>query len=276
MVEENKPEPASRKKKDLTWFLIIAVGIIALNVFLSNYYFRLDLTQDKRYTIAPVTKNLLANLKQDITVDVYLAGDFPGRFRRLQNAVRETLEEFRIYSDDRIIFNFIDPSASTDPEKRNKYYEQLALKGIQPTNLFANEGDKRVEKLIFPGGIVSSKGKEVPVQFLRGNQSASSDERLNQSIEGLEFELASAIRQLTQNQKKRIGYIEGHGELGILETADLISTLQKNYNVFRVDLNKVPDLKALDAIIVAKPLLKYSEAEKFKIDQFIFSGLVFY
>ena len=272
MVDETKAKPASRKKKDLIWFVVAAAVILLLNVVLANYYFRIDLTQDKRYTIAPVTKNLLANLKQDITVDVYLAGDFPGRFRRLQNAVRETLDEFRIYSDDRVSFNFIDPSANTDPEKRNQYYEQLALKGIQPTNLSATEGDKRVEKLIFPGGIVSSKGKEVPVQFLRGNQSASSDERLNQSIEGLEFELAVAIRQLTQTQKKRIGYIEGHGELGILETADFISTLQKNYNVFRVDLTKVPDLKALDAIIIAKPLLKYTEAEKYKIDQFILRG----
>lgn len=270
MVAENKP--TSRKNKDIFRFLI-AVGIILLlNILLINQYFRLDLTQDKRYSIAPVTKKLLANLKDDITVDVYLSGDFPARFKRLQGAVRETLEEFRVYSDDRISFNFIDPSGSTDPEKRNAYYQQLVAKGLQPTNLVSAEGDKKVEKLIFPGGIVSGKGKEVPVLFLKGNQAASADEQLNQSIEGLEFELAAAIRELTQTQRKRIGYIEGHGELSMLETTDFISTLQKNYNVFRVDLKKVPDLKALDAVIIAKPLLKYAEAEKYKLDQFIVGG----
>ena len=272
MVEENKPNTTARKNKDIIKFAVAAGIILLLNVLLANQYFRIDLTEDKRYTIAPVTKHLLANLKDDITVDVYLAGDFPARFKRLQSSVRETLEEFRVYSDDRVQFNFIDPSSNSDPEKRKVYYQQLVAKGLQPTNLVSAEGDKKVEKLIFPGGIVSSKGKEVPVLFLKGNQAASPDEQLNQSIEGLEFELASAIRQLTQTQRKRIGYIEGHGELSMLETADFITTLQKNYNVFRVDLRKVPDLKALDAVIIAKPLLKYAEAEKFKLDQFIVGG----
>ncbi|GEO04660.1 gliding motility-associated ABC transporter substrate-binding protein GldG [Adhaeribacter aerolatus] len=274
MVEEKATSTttSSRKKKDIYWFLA-AIGIVLLlNILLANTYFRLDLTEDKRYSIAPVTKQLLSNLKDDITVDVYLDGDFPARFKRLQNSVRETLEEFRVYSDDRVQFNFIDPSSNTDPERRSKYYQQLAAKGLQPTNLVSAEGDKTVEKLIFPGGIVSCKGKEVPVTFLKGNQAAPPDEQLNQSIEGLEFELASAIRQLTQTQRKRIGFIEGHGELSMLETADIITTLQKNYDVFRVDLTKVPDLKALDAIVIAKPLLKYSEAEKFKLDQFIVGG----
>ncbi|KAA5544785.1 gliding motility-associated ABC transporter substrate-binding protein GldG [Adhaeribacter rhizoryzae] len=273
MVEEKTTSAStSRKKKDIYLF-IGAVGILLLlNILLANVYFRVDLTEDKRYSIAPVTKQLLANLKEDITVDVYLAGDFPARFKRLQNSVRETLEEFRVYSDDRVQFNFINPSSNTNPEKRNNYYQQLIAKGLQPTNLVSTEGDKTVEKIIFPGGIVSSKGKEVPVIFLKGNQAAPPDEQLNQSIEGLEFELASAIRQLTQTQRKRIGFIEGHGELGMLEAADFITTLQKTYDVFWVDLTKVKDLKALDAVVVAKPLLKYSEAEKFKLDQFIVGG----
>jgi len=271
MVEENKPDLSSRKKKDLTLFLVLIGVILLLNVLLAHSFFRIDLTEDKRYTIAPATKQLLRNLNQDITIDVYLAGDFPTRFKRLQNGVRETLDEFGVYSD-HIRYNFIDPSANTDEAKRNQYYEQLVRKGIQPTNLFATEGDKRVEKLIFPGAIVSSQGKETPVVLLKGNKAASADEQLNQSIEGLEFELASAIRQLTRKVKRRIGYIEGHGELSTLETADFITSLQKNYDVYRVDLNKISDLKALDAIVIAKPLLSYSEPEKYKIDQFIVAG----
>jgi len=271
MVEENKPASSSRKQKDITLFLILVGGILLVNMLLAYYYFRIDLTEDKRYTIAPATKQLLNNLQQDITIDVYLAGDFPARFKRLQNGVREKLEEFQVYSE-HIRYNFIDPSANTNIEKRNLYYEQLVKKGIQPTNLFAMEGDKRVEKLIFPGAVISSQGKETPVMLLKGNKAASADEQLNQSIEGLEYELAAAIRQLTRKQKKRIGFMEGHGELNTLETADFITSLQKNYDVYRVDLNKVADLRALDAIVVAKPLLRYSEPEKYKIDKFVVGG----
>lgn len=271
MVEEVTPKPSSRRQKDIIRFLILIGSIILLNIVLASYFFRIDLTEDKRYTISGVTRNMLQNLNQDITIDVYLEGDFPSRFKRLQSGVRETLEEFRVYSD-HIQFNFIDPGASSDTEKRNKYYAQLVAKGIQPTNLFATEGDKKVEKLIFPGAIVSSKGKEVPVMLLKGNQAASADERLNQSVEGLEFELATAIRQITRTQKLRIGYIEGHGELPMVEVADFITSTQKNYDVFRVDLKKVPDLKAVDAIIIAKPLLRFSEGEKYKLDQFMING----
>ena len=155
MVEEIKPVSPSRKKKNITRFLVALGIILLLNILLANQYFRIDLTEDKRYTIAPVTKQLLANLKDDITVDVYLAGDFPARFKRLQSSVRETLDESRVYSDERVQFNFIDPSGNTNPEKRNAYYQQLVAKGLQPTNLVSAEGDKKVEKLIFPGGIVS-------------------------------------------------------------------------------------------------------------------------
>ena len=271
MVEEDKPLAASRKKKDLTRFLVVTALLVLANMLLARWYFRLDLTEDQRYTISPATRQLLAGLDQQVTIDVYLEGDFPLRFKRLQQAVRHTLQEFQVYGGT-IRYNFIDPSAASDQAKRTEYYRQLVGKGIQPTNLVAEENGNRVEKIIFPGAIVSAGGKEVPVMLLKGNQAASPDQRLNQSIEGLEFELASAIRQLTRKQKKRIGYIEGHGELSTLETADLISTLQKNYEVYRVDLKKVPDLKALDAILVAKPLLRYSEAEKFKIDQFIVNG----
>lgn len=271
MVEENKPLTATRKKKDLTRFLISAILLVVANIGLANWHFRVDLTEDKRYTISPATRQLLAGLDQDVTIDVYLEGDFPARFKRLQNAVRETLQEFQVYSS-RIRFNFIDPGAASDEQKRNEYYRQLVLKGIQPTNLVAQENGNRVEKIIFPGAIVSAAGKEVPVMLLKGNQAASPDERLNQSVEGLEYELATAIRQLARKKKKRIGYIEGHRELSTLETADLISSLQKDYEVYRVDLNKVPDLQALDAILVAKPLLPYTEAEKYKIDQFIMNG----
>ncbi|MGV3639522.1 MAG: gliding motility-associated ABC transporter substrate-binding protein GldG [Adhaeribacter sp.] len=271
MVEEQQAQPASRKKKDLSRFLVFAALLVLANIGLANWYFRIDLTEDKRYTISPATRQLLAGLDQDVTIDVYLEGDFPARFKRLQIAVREILQEFQVYSG-HLQFNFIDPGAASNEQKRQEYYRQLVMKGLQPTNLVAQENGNRVEKIIFPGAIVSAKGQEVPVMLLKGNQAASPDERLNQSVEGLEYELATAIRQLTRKRKKRIGYIEGHGELSTLQTADLITTLQKDYEVYRVNLAKVPDLKALDAIMVAKPILPYTEAEKFKIDQFIVNG----
>ena len=272
MVNNNgHHETANRKSRDITQFLVLAGLIIGLNIFSGFYFFRVDLTEDKRYTMAPATKELLRTLNQPVHVDVYLEGEFPAGFKRLQSAVRETLEEFRIYSDN-FSYSFIDPGAGTDVKKRNQLYTNLALKGIQPTNLFATEGDKKVEKLVFPGAILSSNGKEEPVMLLKGNMAASPDQRLNQSIEGIEYELASAIRKLAVPNRKRIGIVDGHGELSNLEAADFITSLQKYYDVYRVDIGKVPSLQTLSALVVARPTKPFSEVEKYKFDQYIMQG----
>lgn len=272
MVDANHtPATRSRKNQDLMQFLVGVGVVILLNSLATFYFFRIDLTEDRRYTMAPATRQLLRNLPQDVHVDVYLEGEFPAGFKRLQTAVRETLAEFRVHSD-KFSYSFIDPSASTDLKKRNQLYTSLAEKGIQPTNLFSTEGDKKVEKLVFPGAIVSANGKEEAVMLLKGNQAASSDQQLNQSIEGLEFELASAIRKLAAPNRKRIGLVDGHGELNNLEAADFITSLQKYHDVYRVDLNKVPSLNTLSALVVARPTTPFSEAEKYKLDQYILQG----
>jgi gliding-associated putative ABC transporter substrate-binding component GldG len=266
------PTPPSRKRRDLTRLAVVLGGLLLLNFIGQQFFFRLDLTQEKRYTMSDATKTLLGGLKQPATVTVYLAGDFPPGFRRLQQGVRETLTEFQIHGGANLNFIFIDPSAASTEKARNAFYGSLIKKGLQPTNLGATENGKRVEKIIFPWATVAVGGREKNVLLLRGNQAAPPDVRLNQSIEGLEYELASAIRQLTPGARKRIGVVQGHGELSNAEAGDMIGTLQQTYDVYRVNLSQVPDLRALDAVVVAKPTAPYSETEKFKLDQFITQG----
>ena len=272
---ELQPAPhTSRRRRDLLRFGAVLGLLLLFNFVGQQFFFRLDLTQEKRYTMAPATRQLLAGLQQPVTVTVYLDGDFPPAFRRLQQAVRETLNEMQVYGGTNLHYVFVDPSAAATEKARNEYYASLFKKGLKPTNLGANENGKRVEKIIFPWATVAAGGKEEQVLLLRGNQAAPSDVRLNQSIEGLEYELASAIRKLSPGQRKRIGVLEGHGELSNVEAGDIIGSLQQYYDVFRVDLNKVrpQDLKSLSAIIVAKPATAYSEPEKFKLDKFITQG----
>lgn len=265
---------ASNKRRDLTRFFVVIGALLLLNFLAQQFFFRLDLTEEKRYTMSAATKQLLENLKEPVNITVYLDGDFPPAFRRLQQATRETLNEMQIYGGSNLHYVFVDPSAAGTEKARNEYYETLLKKGLRPTNLGANENGQRVEKIIFPWATVSIGDREQQVLLLRGNQAAPADVRLNQSIEGLEYELASAIRRLTPGARKRIGVVEGHGELSNLEAGDLIGSLQQYYDVFRVDLAKLrpQDLKTLSAVIVAKPATAYSEPEKFKLDQFITQG----
>ncbi|MGY2132799.1 gliding motility-associated ABC transporter substrate-binding protein GldG [Hymenobacter sp. HD11105] len=264
--------PSSRKRRDLIRFLLIIGLLLLFNFIGQRLFFRLDLTEEKRYTMSPATKQLLQNLTEPVTVTVYLDGDFPPAFRRLQQAVRETLNEMQVYGGANLRYVFVDPSAAGSEKARSEYYETLIKKGLRPTNLAATENGKRVEKIVFPWATVAVGPREKQVLLLRGNQTASSDVRLNQSIEGLEYELASNIRKLAPGRRKIIGVVEGHGELTNAEAGDLIGSLQEYYDVYRVNLAVVPNLRTLDAVIVAKPQQAYTEIEKFKLDQFITRG----
>jgi gliding-associated putative ABC transporter substrate-binding component GldG len=265
----------SRKRQDLLRFAAIIGALLLLNFVAQRFFFRLDLTEEKRYTMSDATKKLLTNLKQPVTITVYLTGDFPPNFRRLEQGVRETLNEMQVYGGGNLNFVFLDPSAAGTEEGRNKFYSTLFKKGLKPTNLGANENGKRVEKIIFPWAVVQAGGQTRNVLLLRGSQVASPAERLNQSIEGLEYELASAIRQVAPpgGAKRRLGVITGHGELTNPEMADILTAWSQNYDVFRVDLSQVKDLRGnLDAVVVAKPTGPYSEQDKFRLDQFITHG----
>ncbi len=259
--------------------LLIILALIVVNVLSAFVFFRLDLTQEKRYTLSDATRTLLETLPGDVHVDVYLTGDLPPAFKRLENAVRETLDEFQVRrgfarANTTVTFRFIDPIAVTDTAARNKLIDRLQQLGLPPTNLVANEGGKRTEKLVFPGAVVAYAGKEIPVLLLKGNKGATKEEQLNQSYEGVEFELASAIRTLTQakENRKRVGLLYGHTQVPPSRFADLLATIQQTYELYFIDMTQPGPIAGLDAILVPKPDRPFLDDELFKLDQYVVNG----
>ncbi|GAB4007794.1 gliding motility-associated ABC transporter substrate-binding protein GldG [Spirosoma migulaei] len=254
--------------------LLVVAALIAVNLLSAFVFFRLDLTQEKRYTLSEATQTLLASLPDDIHVDVYLTGDLPPGFKRLENAVRETLDGFQAEAGKRVTYRFINPDAVSTPDEKNKLIDKLQQKGLLPTNLYASEGGKRTEKLVFPGAIISYKGKESAVELLKGNKAASPEEQLNQSYEGVEFQLASAIRKLTQTEenRKRIGLLYGHTQVPPSRFSDLLASVQQNYELYFIDMTKPGPIENLDLVLVPKPDRVFSEDEIFKLDQFVVHG----
>ena len=245
----------------ITLFIGILVGI---NIIAAFMFFRWDLTQEKRYTISDATKKLLQNLEHQVVIKVYLTGDFPAGFERLERAIQETLESFVDEGGSNVAYHFIEP---TDP----KLQEKLIEKGLIPTNLFANEEGKRTERLVFPGAVLVYEGKEYPVQLLKGNKSATPEQQLNQSYEGVEFELASAIRRLAQKDRKRIGILVGHTKVPPPRFSDFLANLQQNYDLY-FDVQNPENWDKGDLLIISKPDTPFDEDEKFRLDQFVMRG----
>jgi gliding-associated putative ABC transporter substrate-binding component GldG len=257
--------------------LLIIGGIVLLNIAASFVFFRLDLTEEKRYSLSDATKSLLENLSAkdstDVFVKVYLDGEeLPGGFERLKRAVTETLEEFKVYGGTNINYKFINPNAETDKKKREEFYVELAKKGMNPTRVVNTKNGRQIENIIFPYALVSAVGYEVPVLLLKGTQGKTAEEKLNQSNENVEYELATAIRKLTLKERKKIGLLAEFTKLKPLNFSDLIASLQERYDLFFIDAKSSPSFQGLDALILPKPDFPVDDSTKYKIDQFVMGG----
>jgi ABC-2 type transport system permease protein len=261
------------KKRDLIALSLSIIILILLNFVASFLFHRFDLTSEKRYTLSDATKKLLSELDDVVYVKVYLEGDFPSGFKRLRNETKEMLDEFRAYSNNNIEYEFINPSENSDKKQVEEVYKQLYKKGLQRFNLEDKTDEGTTEKLIWPGAIVSYRGHEVPWSLLKTQLGQSAEGQLNNSIQSLEYEFSSCIRNLSTMIRPEIGFIEGHGELDTLAVQDAAISLSHFYTVKRIAIDSQLDaLKGLSAIIIAKPITAFSKKDKFIIDQFIMKG----
>lgn len=261
----------SRQLGDILLFLNGIALVLLVNIVFSSLFFRLDLTEEKRYSVKPQTRDLLRSLDDDVYIEVFLEGDLNAEFRRLQKSVAETLEEFRIYSGNKIRYSFTDPNQAKGQRAQEEFIKELSSKGIQPTNVISNSNGQRIEKLVFPGLLISYGGMETGVTLLKGNKAGSPAEEINQSIEGVEFEVARAISKLFNTDRKAIGMVTGHGELDSLEIASIKNDMLEEFDVFRTKLSD-ENISRFNVLVIAKPTRQFSAADKFALDQYIMRG----
>lgn len=256
--------------------LSVALGLallILLNVAGSLFFQRIDLTGDKRYSLSSVSEEQAQSLEDIVFVRVYLEGDLPADYKKLRDATQELLDEFRAYAGDNLQYEFIDPSEKVDEKEREKVYQKLVKEGLKPTTLRKNSVEEASEKIIFAGAVVTYRNKTLPWQILKSQMGVAEVVMINNSIQQLEYEFARILRNLSTLNKKRIAFVEGHGELSDLEVADFEKSLEEFYSVERVQIDgQLNALRDFDAIIIAGPDSAFNDKDKFIVDQFIMKG----
>ncbi|MSQ78386.1 MAG: gliding motility-associated ABC transporter substrate-binding protein GldG [Flavobacteriaceae bacterium] len=263
--------------QSLTGLLLATALLLVLNLLSQQFFLRLDLTAEKRYTLAKPSRDLAKGLKDVAYFKIYLEGDFPAGYKHLQKATLEILEEYRAYAGANIEFEFEDPfeKAGTQEEK-DKITEQLYKKGLQPMPVKLDETDELSTKTIIPGAVVSYQGKEFPLNLMRQQffPGANNEEELNKSVENLEYCISDVLRKCVTEKKKRIGFTAGHGELPRDELASAANGLMESYDVERIKLQDLPpvELNKYDVLVVAKPDSIYNPYERFKLDQYVMHG----
>ncbi len=264
---------SSKRTHSLSWLAIVLAIIIVINLIGAILYSKIDLTEDKRFTMMKATNKLLSSLEKDttsFTVEIYLEGEFPSEFRHLQNAVKDLLNVFRERSGGLIDYRFFNPLQGNDSE-RQEMQKKLAKQGIIPLQIT----DKRQARvmLVFPSAVVRYGNQIQSVNLIELGDGYYQPSDIDPSINFLEYKFATAIQKLKQRARPRIVLMSGHGELERPFTNEFEKSLFEYYDISRLNLSDVNQIDTLiDLVIVQKPNQPFSYDDQFKIDQYIMNG----
>ncbi len=281
-------------------YLLFLGTLVALNILSDAFYRRIDLTKEKRYTLSPATKKLVEQLDDVVYFNIYLDGNLPSAYKRLQNSAKDMLNEFRHVSNGNIEFHFEDILEGKSIQEKDDILKQLYGKGLQfaKPELEADEAAS-ADKYIIPGGVAFYKGTEYPLNFLKREFGKDLEGEINGSVELLEYEIGNALRRALAGKEIKIGFTQGHGELAPDDLADIAKKLGEFYKVdgllfnlndtsflkrYSGKLGKtedpeteliqlvLKDMMTYRGIIVAKPRERFSSVEKFLLDQYVMNG----
>lgn len=272
------------RRMGVRWKKYVYVYLLVLlpGVFFSFVPVRLDMTEDRRFTLMPVTKDILRDIDSPVLVKVYLCGDLPSGFKRLEKSVRETLDEFRIYHPG-IRYEFVDIYGIENSEVRQQLMNGLVERGISPTQLEVKTKDGVTRRMIFPAAEIRTEGRSVAVPLLRPQLGRNAEQTLNNSVENIEVQLVNAMRALFETTPPSVAFLEGHGELGYRQTVSLGNQLSAFYRTTRVEIRQ--DIGSLlqcdsmgrwsprfDVLIVARPRDEFPAVDKLVLDQYLMYG----
>ena len=267
----------SSKNNNLKSVLIILAIVVLANVIGSSFFHRFDLTKDKRYTLSATALNIIKQVQNPLSIKVYLQGDLPAEFKRLQQETKQLLEEFQAYNNN-IVFEFVDPLESEDTSMDN--IKELYRKGLTPINITVDDKGKQSQAMVFPWAIAVYDNKEVNIPLLKNIMGASTTQKVIGSVQHLEYSIAEGLNKITKAKQKKIAVIKGNGQLQDILMAKFLLQVRESYFIgpFTLDSvakNPIGSLEALqkyDLAVIAKPTETFTDAEKQVLDQFIING----
>ena len=265
------------KKNNLKSVLIILAIVVLANVIGSSFFHRFDLTKDKRYTLSPTSLNIIKQVHNPLSIKVYMQGDLPAEFKRLQQETKQLLEEFQAYNSN-IVFEFVDPLENEDASMDN--IKDLYRKGLTPINITVDNKGKQSQAMVFPWAIAVYDNKEVTIPLLKNIMGASTTQKVIGSVQHLEYSITEALNKITKAKQKKIAVIKGNGELQDILMAKFLLQVRESYfigpftldSVAKSPLESLEALQEYDLAVIAKPTETFTDAEKQVLDQFIING----
>ncbi len=264
--------------KNISHLVLGLVALLVINYLATLVHARVDLTQDNRYSLSQPSKDILDQIESPLIIDVFLDGEFPAEFKKLQNETRYLLEEMQEYNSN-IIFEFSNPVE--EGENAAEVAQQFNEFGMTTIPLKIKQNGKESTQTIFPWATINHNDKAVPVPLVKNVAGASPEDLVYSSIQNLEYAFTEALSKAVTKKSKKIAILRDNGELPDSKIADLFIKLGERYSIapFPLDVANQDPKKALDAltntfdlVVVAKPTVAFTDTQKYVLDQYIMNG----
>lgn len=254
------------------WLMLLVI-LLAVNFLASVFHSRFDLTKEKRYTLSKATKELLLGLDDEVSIDVFLKGEFPAGFQKLANSTNDFLQLIKDRNSSKITYHFISPKEEITGSNGVKYGDSLVSLGASPINLTVQLKEGQQQNYIFPVALINYKGKQKLVNLYEGSNRVISQNEINEAEALLEYQFVNVLDKLINDKKPAVAYTVGNGQPEDGRVYDLQQTLRADYDFYTFNINTHPVIpNDINALIIVKPSLQFSEEEKLKLDQYIMRG----
>lgn len=264
--------------------LLAAMGIILVCMqAISFINLQWDLTLDQRYTLSENTVEIVEGVKQPIIIDVMLGGNLPANYQRLRTELTVLLKQVN-HQNEFVQYNFVDPFEGV--ENKEGLIEELYRFGLAPEIEIDQESQSTEQTIVVPWMILniqdntSLESKSIRVPLLQKNLGDTPEQRVEQSIQQLEYNLTDGLHRLFLKNKKSIAVVSSHKGSSDLQLASLLQSLTPYYRLASFDLKAFPaqpaktleNLNRFDLLFIANPTEQFTNQEKFMLDQYTQQG----
>jgi len=206
------------KKKIISQLFIIIGIVIVVNLISNQAYFRLDFTDDQRYTLSDATENILNDLDNVITVKAYFSEDLPPQLLNNRREFRDQLVEYENESDGNLVFEFINPNENDEIER------EAQQSGVRPIMVNVTDRDQVQQIRAYMGAVLQMEDRTEVIPLIRPNAS-------------MEYDLTTAVKKLAIVDKPKLALLQGNGEPGIQAISQLREQLSVLYDLEALSLN---------------------------------------
>lgn len=246
------------KKGDLSITVFLLIGIlIVVNFFSYQLFARLDLTQNKIYSISDVSQKAMKNLDDVVNITVYFSDNLPHQVMSLKQEVADMLDEYKTFSKGLVKVEFVSPE-ETDEAKRELY-----MKGISPLSFQVYEKDKVQAITGYMAVEIEYSGNVEVIPALKRDTS------------DLEYQITSAIKKVTSDTDTVIGFLNNYGTMTLdKDLTAAKAALDELYTVREVKLtDEAPEIpEDISTLVIPGPKKAFSEASLKAIDAYLVKG----